>query len=569
VVFANDNQEGGEETDLFIDYIKVNGVTFQAESEDTDYDRGTYPSGCFDGIDVVDGQEQMDVEGALRFTVTGAQPLSRTIIYGKDNTIESITENGSTSTFYYDAGGQRVKKTENGVHTYYFFSNYEEVVNGSDTAAVIYYFANNQRIAQRTVTATENELLYVHTDHLGSAVRLTDDTGQPVQSIAYDPYGRTVFYAGTKGFAYRFTDQEYDAGSALYYYDARYYDPMLGRFIQADTVLDGLNRYAYCGNNPVMYTDPSGEFLTFKIGPDGFSIGINLAPIGIGWGCGINIGWGGGEFSLGGYTEVGYRALCFDGGTAQVGFNYGFGETGLSVYASLSAGLYYGTIGFGVSDSTSYNFGNGASMGWSGLTLGLDLGNIISAGGSLTFFGNIGFGWELHLGLQNNAFESGGWELGATIGYGSIGFTWGINARYTQNPFEEYNEIEGMTVCRIEPFGEEDKFGHYWIEFEDESYGFWPEDRVSVADALTNAQEGEINGVSNFGGNLTRDPHHGDSGRNIIRYKVYGTKSKEFYLNSLRRHEFYYKGQYGSPFGKTCQTFQRSFLFKTGLKIRR
>jgi RHS repeat-associated protein len=99
----------------------------------------------------------------------------------------------------------------------------------------------------------------VHTDHLGSAVRLTDETGQPVQSIAYDPYGRTVFYAGIKGFAYRFTDQEYDAGSALYYYDARYYDPMLGRFIQADTVLDGLNRYAYCGNNPVMYVDPGGN----------------------------------------------------------------------------------------------------------------------------------------------------------------------------------------------------------------------------------------------------------------------------------------------------------------------
>jgi RHS repeat-associated protein len=100
----------------------------------------------------------------------------------------------------------------------------------------------------------------VHKDHLGSAVRLTDETGQPVQSIAYDPYGRTVYIAGIKGFAYRFTDQEYDAGSALYYYDALYYDPLLGRFIQADTVLDGLNRYAYCGNNPVMYTDPSGHF---------------------------------------------------------------------------------------------------------------------------------------------------------------------------------------------------------------------------------------------------------------------------------------------------------------------
>jgi RHS repeat-associated protein len=48
-------------------------------------------------------------------------------------------------------------------------------------------------------------------------------------------------------------------GAGRYYYNARYYDPDLGRFIQADSVLDGANRYAYCHNNPVRYTDPTGE----------------------------------------------------------------------------------------------------------------------------------------------------------------------------------------------------------------------------------------------------------------------------------------------------------------------
>ena len=43
------------------------------------------------------------------------------------------------------------------------------------------------------------------------------------------------------------------------YYDARYYDPDLGRFLQADTYLDGMNRYTYCGNNPVRYVDPTGN----------------------------------------------------------------------------------------------------------------------------------------------------------------------------------------------------------------------------------------------------------------------------------------------------------------------
>ena len=57
-----------------------------------------------------------------------------------------------------------------------------------------------------------------------------------------------------------FTGQEKDSGSGLYYYGARYYDPELGRFIQPDTYLDTLNRYAYCYNNPVNYTDPTGHF---------------------------------------------------------------------------------------------------------------------------------------------------------------------------------------------------------------------------------------------------------------------------------------------------------------------
>ena len=47
------------------------------------------------------------------------------------------------------------------------------------------------------------------------------------------------------------------------YYNARYYDPDLGRFLQADTYLDGMNRYAYCGNNPIRYNDPTGHKMTW------------------------------------------------------------------------------------------------------------------------------------------------------------------------------------------------------------------------------------------------------------------------------------------------------------------
>jgi RHS repeat-associated protein len=64
---------------------------------------------------------------------------------------------------------------------------------------------------------------------------------------------------------YTYTGQEFDAGTGLLYYGARYYDPALGRFVQPDTLVpdpanpQSLNRYAYVLNNPLKYTDPSGH----------------------------------------------------------------------------------------------------------------------------------------------------------------------------------------------------------------------------------------------------------------------------------------------------------------------
>src|SRR5208337_3570165 len=64
---------------------------------------------------------------------------------------------------------------------------------------------------------------------------------------------------------HKFTDQENDPETSLYYYGARYYNPVLARFTSADSTVQSpgdpqtLNRYAYCRNNPLMYTDPSGH----------------------------------------------------------------------------------------------------------------------------------------------------------------------------------------------------------------------------------------------------------------------------------------------------------------------
>ncbi|HQI84911.1 MAG TPA: RHS repeat-associated core domain-containing protein [Anaerolineae bacterium] len=101
-------------------------------------------------------------------------------------------------------------------------------------------------------------------ESLGSASLSTNASGGKVSDMRYYPYGETR--SGTIATDRRYTGQRQEIGLGLYDYNARYYDPALSRFIQADTIVpspanpQSLNRYAYVLNNPLRYTDPSGYF---------------------------------------------------------------------------------------------------------------------------------------------------------------------------------------------------------------------------------------------------------------------------------------------------------------------
>ena len=94
---------------------------------------------------------------------------------------------------------------------------------------------------------------------------MTDGSGNLVGELRYHPYGGTRYSWGSTPTGYRFTGQREDATIGLYFYNARYYDPALGRFISADTVVpnphnsQSLNRYSYVLGNPLRYIDPSGH----------------------------------------------------------------------------------------------------------------------------------------------------------------------------------------------------------------------------------------------------------------------------------------------------------------------
>ena len=77
-------------------------------------------------------------------------------------------------------------------------------------------------------------------------------------TYTYDAFGNQTEASGTDPF--RYSGEYYDAESGFIYLRNRYYDPSIGRFITEDPARDGLNWYAYCENNPVTYTDPTGMF---------------------------------------------------------------------------------------------------------------------------------------------------------------------------------------------------------------------------------------------------------------------------------------------------------------------
>lgn len=109
---------------------------------------------------------------------------------------------------------------------------------------------------------------YYHEDNLNSSSVLSSSSGTLQEVNVYYPFGRTQTASPQAGFqvSRRFTGQILDAETGLYYYNFRYYDPELGRFIQPDDRIPDLsnpqsyNRYTYCLNNPLRYTDPDGHW---------------------------------------------------------------------------------------------------------------------------------------------------------------------------------------------------------------------------------------------------------------------------------------------------------------------
>lgn len=167
----------------------------------------------------------------------------------------------ATDSFLYDGEGNRVEQqsvVSGTTTTTVYVGGVEELKTiGGTTTTTTYYVLGGHRIA----LAVNGTLSYLASDLLGSTSAALDGAGNVTASQLFAPYGTSRYSSGTMPTDRGFTGQHADAVTGLDYYNARYYDPAIGQFTSADSVFDGLNRYAYVGGNPETKADPTGHKL--------------------------------------------------------------------------------------------------------------------------------------------------------------------------------------------------------------------------------------------------------------------------------------------------------------------
>ena len=189
--------------------------------------------------------------------------------------LASLQKGSSVVNYSYDVNGQRVKKTAGGDTVDFYYDDNGRLIKQEDDGGNIWFYYNPTGAA---ASMSYHGTHYYFLKNLqGDVVALVNMQGDIAARYTYDAWGDIVSVTDENGNA--ITDQNhvanrnpiryrgyyYDTESGLYYLNSRYYDPVTGRFVNADGYVStgqditGFNMFAYCGNNPVNRADSSGE----------------------------------------------------------------------------------------------------------------------------------------------------------------------------------------------------------------------------------------------------------------------------------------------------------------------
>lgn len=231
------------------------------------------------------------------------------ITYNHFNKVTQISENGYELNIEYGVGGLRKKTVLNHNSTtqktkIFIGGIYEKETLADDTERQLHYIAGPMGTAAIFVkNGTKDTMYYVHKDHLGSFNVITDEAGDVVEEMSFDPWGRRrnvsdwtmnnvkTSYLFDRGY----TGHEHLDVFNLVNMNGRVFDPVMARMLSPDPFVQGqfgssaFNSYAYVANNPLTFTDPSG-YLTRRREREDWLEETSKINLGGGGGWGINTG---------------------------------------------------------------------------------------------------------------------------------------------------------------------------------------------------------------------------------------------------------------------------------------
>lgn len=204
-----------------------------------------------------------------------------TYTWNSRNQLTNINGPGLTASFQYDALGRRKQKTANGTATNFLYDglNVVQELNGATPTANLLTGLGIDDTLLRTDAAGARSVL---TDALGSVVALADAAGVAQTQYTYEPFGNTTFSGAASTNAFQYTGRENDS-TGLYAYRARYYHPILQRFISEDPIgfqSGDVNLYTYVKNSPLNFIDPTGKLSVGGMGRAAFDLGVGAV-----WPC--------------------------------------------------------------------------------------------------------------------------------------------------------------------------------------------------------------------------------------------------------------------------------------------
>ena len=309
-------------------------------------------------------------------------------MWEKGRQLKSISDGANTVSFTYDEFGMRTTKTAGGITTNYVYENGKLLREVAGSEKIDFVYGSDGIIGFRT----GNKNYLYRKNVFGDVTEIYSDNGTLVGKYSYTAFGECIVKVNEGGIAeknpIRYRGYYYDEEMSLYYLKSRYYDPVTGRFITIDDIsyidpetINGLNLYAYCGNNPVMNVDLNGNFfLTFLLISIGIGAVIGGTIAGItsynagarGWDLVGSIAGGailGG--GMGAIMAIGGAAGLASIGAGLTGFSLSAGAAfGVSLAVGAGAGLLSYTAETLISPSKQWSWAEFGKNGLSGLLKG-------------------------------------------------------------------------------------------------------------------------------------------------------------------------------------------------------